>query len=134
MAETNYWLNNWLKYEFYNTEPVIPPNTWYVGLSTQPISGSISYEPVGMGYYGLSLSVGSMDFITEENGSISNTKPLIFPESTDNWGTIIEVFLRYNNSSGSICYHSIIAPSIEAPSGTQITFQAGDLVFGRRAQ
>jgi len=137
MPETPISIKRYLEYE---TSKIWDEPNWsyfQIGLSTAPITGSLAFEEVpagSSGYSRVTVNKNSSEWTESQGGYLTNINQIEFGESLTDWGTIQCVFIvDSGTTTGSfISFYEYISPFIEAPIGTKITFEAGDIVIGRR--
>ena len=99
------------------TAPTV--NTWYVGLSTTPISedGSGISEPSGdNGYHRVAI----------QNNS---SNPIVFDEVTADCGTATHIFLSSEETGGRAAYYGQFTVPRPMPAQSNLTINAGDATF-----
>lgn len=110
------------------TTPAIP-TTYYLGLSkTAPtISGTGVSEPStsGTGYRRVSLASLS----APTNGTITNSAPVSFNESTSNWGTMTHYVVYDAVTGGNLLFYGTLSIPRTVEQDTVITVKAGELTI-----
>jgi len=141
MATLTTTINKLLNHEFNKTTISSIPNTYYINLSTTSIEDNGSgytYLTNGEGNYAtVSLNRNENNWTESFEGEITNSVLVSFPSgsmvSSTDWGTIMAVAISASSDGAPIYFYNL-APYIEAPVGTRITFEGGSLKFGRRNQ
>ena len=135
MASTNYaknqQLNHALRSVNYNTMPAY----WYIGLSLSTIdeTGDGVLEPTDKAYKRVPVVATTAGWTTASSGSLVNKTTITFPQSTQHWGTVKEVFIAsHSKLSGSyIWFHEAIDPPLAILDGTKLTIPASAIALDR---
>lgn len=109
-----------------------PSLGWEFGLSKNIISqdGTGISEPSAPSYSRVVIPKDTLHWSEPENGTLINTSIIEFEIATEDWGLMLSAFLL-DVETNKVWYYQTLTPSIEVLSGTKITFNGGDLVFGR---
>lgn len=109
------------------TEPALPEKL-YVGLSsTEPSpDGTGATEPSASAGYG---RIQLTDMSEPVDGSVSNTKPIDFPESTDDWGVMTHYVVYDAPTGGNLLIYNQLDKSRTVESESIMTFKAGALTL-----
>lgn len=107
------------------TSPGLPA-AYYLGLSsTEPQrNGEGVTEPNTIHAYS---RIQITNWSTPTDGVVSNTGPVSFAKSTDDWGDIGYFFLADAATGGNICYADELDSVRHVDEGTVLTFEAGGL-------
>lgn len=125
---TNYFINcvagNLFKTK---TSPPIP-DSLYIGLSTTPpnINGTGTSEPpTSAGYSRVRLT----DLCEPNSGSVANTQPISFPESTADWGIITHfvIFDSQTVGSGNLLMYGQLSTPRSVEQSTVMIIKKGSL-------
>lgn len=107
-------------------------NTWYVGLSTTPISedGSGISEPSGdNGYHRVAIQNNSSNFTAPSNMTVKNANPIVFDEVTADCGTATHIFVSSEETGGRAAYYGQFTVPRPMPAQSNLTINAGDATF-----
>lgn len=130
MPATLYAINKQLDYDF-GARTYVPPASYYLGLSTTVIDsgGSTITEPTDGAYERIEIVNSDANWTAASGGELYNINPYSFNTSSENWGTIISVFLSDASTigTGNIYYYYTLSPSIPIVTDTTITFSGGTL-------
>lgn len=147
MPATNYAINKELTSEFKSGSsasypagslPTANTGKWYIGLSLSTIDdeGNGVLEPKDRGYKRVGILRASSAWTNPTSGSLTNTSAIVFPQSTEHWGTIKEIFISTSptvRTSGSyIWFHKEIDPPMAILDGTKITIPANAIAITRK--
>ncbi|GEM_PF-4681725 len=143
MASTYYFENILLNYLF-RARAIdggeLPSNLYFgLGLSTStPVeSGSLAglIEPSASDYYRVAITRNLSNFTAASSGSLTNTVPIEFLESTTNWGTIKYIFLANTQvkGTGNVLWYSEISPTRSIESNTVLSIPISGLVIYHNA-
>lgn len=130
MSATNFARNKSLDLQFGGTI-FTPPNSFYLGLSSTSISttGSGCTEPVGNGYTRVAITNDKTKFTVATAGSLLNSTLIAFPTSSGSWGTMTNVALFDNSTSGSIWYYAQLSSPIVIQNLTTLSFAIGAITI-----
>lgn len=124
---TTYFLNNIIGNVFKSkTDPPLP-SEYYIGLSTTApdLSGTNVTEPSG-GNYSRVLLTGLSE---PENGLITNTSDIEFPETTDDWGTVTHYVVYDSKVGGNLLMYEAFENSRLIQAESQARFKSRSLTF-----
>lgn len=106
-----------------------PEPTYYIGLSTTPISASGvgATEPQTGNYARIPLSNDKNQFTVAANGLVQNVVQLEFPESTTPWGTITTVFVADSATvgGGNVLYYDTLQMPRTVATSSILLFAPG---------
>lgn len=108
------------------TTPAIPK--YYIGLSTTApnLDGTGVSEPsASAGYARIALTSLS----APNNGSVSNTAAVSFPETTAPWGTVSHYVIYDAKTGGNLLIYNALSEAKVMQTSDVLTFKAGDLVL-----
>jgi hypothetical protein len=137
MSVTNYAINKMLDYDF-GSVSYTPPGTYYMGLSTTTsaassiaISGSLMTEPSSGSYARIAISNDKTSFSVASTGSLVSIVDMTFAESSGSWGTITNVGLWDNatTGSGNLWFFQQLPTSKVIQANTIVTFSASSIYF-----
>jgi len=99
----------------------------YFGLSTTSIAidGTGATEPSGGAYARVALVNDKTNWGTASNGSLTNSNPVTFVESTASWGTITYVAIWDALTVGNLWFFDVLTPSRAVASATTVLFAVG---------
>lgn len=140
MPATNYAINNELNSEFrsYISGSYISWSNWYIGLSLSEIDddGEGVLEPAIGGYKRVPVPRDADNWVAPVSGSLTSASPIVFPRSTEHWGTVKEVFISSSSSVGTsgsyIWFHNLLEIPIAVLSGAKITIPAQAIAINRK--
>lgn len=142
MPATNYAINSELNSEFrsgsasgsYIEEGI----SWYIGLSLSEIDddGEGVLEPERGGYRRVTVPRTAGYWTEPTSGSLTTASSVVFPRSTEHWGTIEEVFISSSSSVGTsgsfIWFHEQLDIPISVLRGEKITIPANAIAINRK--
>lgn len=116
----------------YGKQTLTVPSTLYIGLSTTAPNpdGTNFTEPSGGGYARVAVQNDSTYWYdaTEDNPSIkANKLPILFPEATDDWGTVTHFGVFDADENGNLLDWAQLTSSFAVGTGHQPQFREGDL-------
>lgn len=136
MPATNYAKNQQLNHEIRGEAYAGLSSSWYIGFSLSTIEedGSGILEPVDIGYRRVPVPRTTAFWVEATSGSLTNSSPIVFPQSTQHWGTIKEIFIANNPTlSGSyIWFHKQLDTPMAILDGTKITIPAYAIAIDRQ--
>ena len=124
---TTYFLNMVMGNVFKTkTSPALPAN-YYIGLSstTPTTSGTGVTEPSGGAYARVQMTNMSQP----NNGVITNTAAITFPESTGSWGTLTHYVVYDAATGGNLLFYGALANSRTVDISTTIAFKVGEFTI-----
>ncbi len=133
MPATLYTIDQSLDYDF-GKETYVPPDTFYLGLSTTAIdsSGSTVTEPADASYERYTIPNDDKTFWSYASGGvILSGSSVSFPQSSEAWGEIVSVFLADSSSGGNVWYYDSLSPSVHIGVNTVVTFEPGTIKIER---
>lgn len=110
------------------TSPILPEK-FYLGLSSSEpdIDGSNVNEPSTLsGYSRIELS-GKLS--EPNNGVISNTEDISFPESSESWGTITHFVIYDSENDGNLLMFESLTQNRSVEAGTIVMIKAESLTI-----
>lgn len=115
--------NKLLDYNFGSTAYTLPEN-YYIALSTTAIQadGTGCTEPSGNSYARVQVPNNKTQFSVSQNGILKNLEQIQFPESTGNWGTIINIAIFDAPTDGNLLYYDSLTESRTVESQTTLLF------------
>lgn len=130
MTATNYARNKKLDFNFGGVS-YTPPTSYYLGLSTTTISssGSNATEPSGAGYTRVEIPNSKGYFTNASSGCLVNSGSISFPLSSGSWGTIVDVALWDNSTSGSIWFYTTLPSPKVVQDATELVFSASAITI-----
>ena len=132
MAITTYAANKILDFNFGSTS-YTEPATYYLGLSASSLdgSGSTLYEPTTGSYLRVAVTNDKTEFAVASGSIIRNINAVSFAESSAAWGTMVDVFLADNSSTGSanIWFYGTLPVAKTVQENTVVTFSASAIVI-----
>lgn len=108
------------------TTPAIPQ--YYIGLSTTApsIDGTGVTEPSSSAGY----ARVELDSLSEpNNGTVSNTAAVSFPETTAPWGTVSHYVIFDSQTGGNLLIYNALSEAKVMQTSDVLTFKTGDLVL-----
>jgi len=116
----------------YGKQALTVPDTLYIGLSTTAPNpdGTNFTEPTGGGYARVAFPNNLTHWYaaTEDNPSVkANALPVLFPEATDDWGTVTHWGIFNAAQSGTLLDWAPLTTSFDVTVGQQPQFREGDL-------
>ena len=115
----------------YGSVSYSPPSSWFVSLSTTPISssGSNLNEPTGANYSRVEVVNSKGNFTMAASGSLVNSSAIVFPQSSGSWGTITSIALMDSVSSGSCWFFTDLSSPRVVQDLSVISFSASAIIF-----
>lgn len=106
------------------------PNDLYFGLYTAaPTDAGGGTEVSGGSYARVGLTNNVTNFPNASGGSKSNGVDVSFPVASAGWGSVTHVGVFDASTAGNLLYWAILVSAITVPSGGQLIFGVGQLVF-----
>lgn len=108
------------------------PSTYYVGLSTTPLttSGTGYTEPSGNAYARVGIANNKSNFSSATSATLTNLSAITFPEATPvGWGTVTYVFLASTLTAGTVWYYEALTTSRIIQANATFIFVANSLTF-----
>lgn len=107
-----------------------PPATLYFALFTAAPSDSGGGSEVTGGSYGRIAKTNNVtNFPNAASGSKSNGTAIDFATASAAWGTAVAVAIFDASVAGNLLYWALLTTPIVIPSGGQLSFAIGQLVF-----
>lgn len=109
------------------TDPALPEKL-YVGLSStepSPDGTGVTEPPASAGYERIQLTSMSEPV----DGSVSNTQPIDFPESTDDWGVMTHFVVYDAPTGGNLLVYNPLDKNRTVESESIMTFKVGALTL-----
>ena len=109
------------------------PTNYYLALSTSTISvtGSNVGEPVGAGYARVLIPNDKSHFSYSSSGSLTVSGSTSFSISSGSWGTISDVGLYDNISSGSLWLFTTLTSPYIVQNNTTVSFDANTITISQ---
>lgn len=120
-----YYQSNLELNQSFGRESYTPPTTWYLTVSTTPISpdGTGLTEPSSSaGYTRVIVANDKTNFSQASNAEIHNLKDISFPESTASWGTITHVAITDSATGGNIRFYEALPTPRQVQPQTSLMF------------
>ena len=101
------------------------PEKYYLGLSSSEpgLDGTGATEPVDGGYARVELTVMGQP----ENGVVTNTASIDFPESTAEWGKMTHFLVNGQETGGELLMYGALTPTRTVETATVMTIKKGAL-------
>lgn len=130
MAGKSDYLENKILDHILGNTAFSPPATLYFGLYTAaPTDAGGGTEVTGGSYARVGMTNNTTNFPNASGGSKSNGADIAFPTATAGWGTVTHVGVFDAASAGNLLYWAPLTSPVTVPSGGDILFAAGQLVF-----
>jgi len=120
-----YYQSNLELNQSFGRESYTPPTTWYLALSTTPISpdGTGLTEPSSsVGYTRVTVPNDKTNFSQASNAEIHNLRDISFPESTASWGTVTHVAIIDTTTGGNIRFYEALPTPRQVQPQTSLMF------------
>lgn len=121
---------NMIMEDAFGTTPATYPDTYYVGIWTQPISeisdGDTDGEPADPNYARQPVERAT-GWSTPTAGIVTNLEAVQFPMASVDWGTITHVALLDAETSGNMLAHTSIVP-IPIVKDDIVVFRTSEIV------
>ncbi len=133
MPATYYAINQSLDLDF-GSGSYVPPTSYYLGLSTTVIdpTGATVTEPIDPSYERYEIPNDDKSFWTEaSDGQITNGSTVLFPQSSEAWGSIATVFLSSASVAGNVWFYDNLDVPITIGPNTELELEPGIIVIER---
>lgn len=121
---------NMIMEDAFGTTPATYPDTYYVGIWTQPISeisdGDTAGEPADPDYARQPVARAT-GWTAPTAGIVTNVEAVQFPIASVDWGTITHVALLDAETSGNMLAHTAIVP-IPIVKDDIVVFRTNEIV------
>ena len=122
MAMSDYLENAVLNHVLVNTPFSSPTNVYLALFTSDPTDANTGTEVSGGGYERQKVTFG-----TASGGTVTNTKDVVFPETTAAWGTVTHFGLYDAATGGNLLFHGALPYSVDVEASQQIVIRAGNL-------
>lgn len=127
---TLYTANRFLNFDFRGTD-ITPKTNLYLGLSTTHINkdGSNITEPASStGYTRVVLDVNMTNWSVATNGELQNNVDIMFAESVEAFGEILDIFIADSSTGGNILYYQPLDTPKNIDSLSTVILRSGGLI------